>query len=117
MRATGEPAPGGDPTCVAAHHLDNSDAVMRCGGGRDAVECLSDDVRSGVEAKAPFGPPNVVVHRLWNGVDSCTALREARSNGEGVVATDGDQGVQAERAHVRLGSVKSALALQQVGAA
>jgi len=78
---------------------------------------LSNDVCCGVEAEAALGPPDVVIHRLWNGVDRCAALGETCSNGEGVVATDGDEGVKAERAHVRLGGIKATLALQQIRAA
>ena len=100
MRATGESAPCGDPSCIATHHLNNGDTVMRCGGRGDPIDRLGDDVCRGVETEAPFRPPNVVIHRLRNGVDGCTALGEPCRNGEGVIATDGDQGVEAERTHV-----------------
>ena len=117
MRATGEPAPCGDPPCVATHHLNNGNAVMRRGGRGDAVERLGDDVCCGVKAEAPFGTPDVVIHRLRNCVDGCAALGETCRNGEGVIATDGDQGVQTERAHVRLGGIEATLALQEIRAA
>ena len=117
MCATGESAPCGDPPCVATHHLNDGDAVMRCGGGGDPIERLSNDVCCGVEAEAALGPPDVVIHRLWNRVDRCAALGETCGNGEGVIATDGDQSVEAKRTHVRLGGIKATLALQQVRAA
>ena len=92
--ATSESAPCGDPARVSPHHFHNGNAVMRRGGGLDAVERFGDDVCSSIKAEAAFGPPDVVVHCLGDRNHSGAALGESRSDGEGVVTTNDNERIE-----------------------
>ena len=83
----------GDPAGVAAHHFDDDDAVVRVGGGVDAVNGLGGNHDGGIEAKGLVGAVDVVVDGLGNadGVDAVFA--EEERDGLGVVAAEGDEGI------------------------
>src|SRR4029077_9389031 len=84
-----------DPAGVASHDLDHHDAVMRRRGGVQAVESLGDDAHGAVEADAVLGDAEVVVHGLGDTDHRAAVEGEARGHAQGVVPTDGHEGVDA----------------------
>ena len=93
----GDPGEAGDPAGVAAHGLDDHDAAVALGGGPEAVDGLGHDVDRGVEAEGEVGDHQVVVDGLGDADDRHAELFvEAVGDAEGVVAADGDEGVEAE---------------------
>ena len=95
--AAGQPAVGGDPAGVTAHHLDDDDAVVRLGRRVQAVDGVRGDLDRGLEAEGEVRPGQVVVDRLRH-ADARDALgRELARDAERVLAADGDQRVDAER--------------------
>ena len=59
----------GDPAGVAAHHLDDDDAVVRLGGRVQPVDRLGGDRDRRVEAEGVVGAGEVVVDRLRDADD------------------------------------------------
>ncbi len=86
----------GDPAGVAAHHLDDQDAVVTVGRRVQAIDRLHRDVDRGVEAEGVVGGAEVVVDRLRHADDRHAVLAvEARGGSERVLAADRDQPVDA----------------------
>ena len=63
-----------DPAGVAAHHLDDHDAVVRLGGGVQPIDGVGREVDGGVEAETVGGADDVVVDRLRDADDRNAAL-------------------------------------------
>ena len=66
VRAAGNAGGIGDPAGIAAHDFNDDDAVVRVGGGVDAVDGLGGDHDGGVEAEGLVGAADVVVDGLGN---------------------------------------------------
>src|SRR5580700_5870710 len=66
VRATGDAAGIRDPAGIAAHHFNHDHAIVRVGGGMDAVDGLRRDGHSRVVAKGGVGATDVVVDGLGN---------------------------------------------------
>ena len=69
---------------------------MRAGGSAEAVDHLNGARDAGAEADAVVGAGDVVVHRFRNADNFEAFLVETNAVAEGVVATDGDKGINAE---------------------
>ena len=83
-----------DPAGVAAHHLDDHDAVVRLRGGVQPVDRLGADRDRGVEAERVVGAREVVVDRLRDADDRRAEVgMEAGGDAEGVLAADRDERV------------------------
>ena len=66
-----------DPAGMAAHHLDDEDAVVRLGGRVQAVDRVGRDLDGGVEAERVVGAVEVVVDRLRHADDRHAVARRA----------------------------------------
>ena len=64
-----------DPARVAAHHLDDHDALVRLGGGVQAIDRLGGDGDRGVEAERRLRARQVVVDGLRDADDRHALLR------------------------------------------
>src|SRR5207237_6319105 len=69
VRAAGDPTVHGDPAGVAAHYLDDHDAVVRLGRRMQAVDRLCADRDGRIEAEGVVGPGEIVVDRLRHADD------------------------------------------------
>ena len=87
-----------DPARVAAHHLDDHDALVRLGGGVQAIDRLGGDGDRGVEAERRLRARQIVVDRLRDADDRHPLLEEAGRDPERAVAADRDQRVAADLA-------------------
>jgi hypothetical protein len=97
MRITS--APPASPECsVPAHDLDDEDPVVRLGRRVQAVDRLGGDLDGGVEAEGEVGPAEVVVDRLGHPEDGDAVRVQPRGGAERVLAADGDEPVDVERA-------------------
>ena len=94
--AAGDARPRGDVAGVAAHDLDDHHPVVRLGGGVQPVDGLGGDLHRGVEAEGELGARQVVVDGLRHADDLHAELVELVGHAEGVLAADGDEGVDAE---------------------
>ena len=93
--AAGDAAVHGDPAGVAAHHLDDHDAVVRLGGRVQPVDRLGADRDRGVEAERVVGAREVVVDRLRDPDHRCIEVRvEPGSDAERVLAADRDERIE-----------------------
>ena len=86
----------GDPAGVAAHQLDDEDAVVRVGGRVQPLDRCGRDVDRGVEAERDVGAGEVVVDRLRNTDDRDAVLVQLEREPHGTVAADRHERVQAE---------------------
>lgn len=98
-----------DPARVAAHHLDDHDALVGLGGGLQPVYGLGGDADRGVEAEGAVGGRDVVVDGLRYADDGHPGVREHPGGREGALAADRDQRVHAVTA-AQLGAVLGGLA-------
>ncbi len=89
--AAGDAAVESDPACVAAHDLDDHDAVMSLGGGVYAVEGLADDVAGGVKSESVIGAAEIVVDGLGNADDLGAAFVQLLGDRKRVVTADRDE--------------------------
>ena len=88
-----------DPAGVAAHHLDDHDAVVRLGGRVQPVDRLGADRDRGVEAEGVVGAGEVVVDRLRDADDRRAEVRvQPRRDAERVLAADRDERVDCSNA-------------------
>ena len=71
--AAGEAAVGGDPARVAAHDLDDDDAVVRLRRRVQAVDRVRGDLHRGLEAEREVRAREVVVDRLGDADDGTPA--------------------------------------------
>src|ERR1019366_4438949 len=81
----------GDPAGIASHHFDNDDAIVRIGGGVDAVDGLGGDHHGGIEAKGGVGAVDVVVDGLGHANAGHAVLAQEESHRLRVVAAEGDE--------------------------
>jgi hypothetical protein len=95
------PGVRGDPARVAAHDLDDDDAVVRLGGGVQAVDGVRGDLHRGVEAEGHVGAGQVVVDRLRHADHLHAVGREPARDAERVLAADRHERVDAEALHRR----------------
>ena len=93
--AAGDAGVGRDPAGLAAHHLDDHDAVVGLAGRAQAVDGLGGGLHGSVEAKGELGDGEVVVDGLGDADDGGALGGEPAGNGQRVVAADGDEGVDA----------------------
>ena len=115
VRAAGDAAHDRDPARVAAHHLDDHDAVVRLGGRMEPVDRLGSDPDGRVEAERVVGRGEVVVDRLRNADDRKLLLCEQpRGHSEGVLPADRDEGVEAFAPEVLEHAIHVALLLVRV---
>ncbi len=93
MGAAGDTGGVGDPAGIAAHDLNDDDAVVRVGGGVNAINGFGGDHDGGVEAEGLVGAVDVVIDGLGNadGVDAVVGKIE--SDGLRVVSAESDERV------------------------
>lgn len=110
IRARCEPRVEGDPARVAAHELDDHDAVMRGGRRVHSIERFGRDMDRGLEPEGDVGAVEVVVDGFGNpnAVDPRRGV--GLSNGHRPVAPDDDQcldlaDLQVRDAHIRQVSI------------
>ena len=107
-----------DPARVAAHHLDDHDALVRFGRGVQPIDRLGGDGDGGVEAERRLRARQVVVDRLRHADDRHALLEEPARDAERAVAADRDQRVDAdlaEPAHDLVGDVDGHLLAVALG--
>jgi hypothetical protein len=92
--AAGDSGVQGDPARVASHHFDDHDAVMRFGGGVDAVDGVGGDVDGGVKTEGHVGSGKVVVDGLGNSDDGEALLGEIETDLLSAVTADDNQRVK-----------------------
>jgi len=80
-----------DPAGVAAHHLDDEDAVMALRGGVQAIDRLGRDLQRRVEAERDIGAAEVVVDCLRHPENRDAVLVQPVRGAESVLAADRDQ--------------------------
>jgi hypothetical protein len=107
----------GDPARVAAHHLDDEHPVVGLGGRVQAVDGLHRDVDRGVEPEGEVGAGEVVVDGLGHPHDVHAEVGQLGGHAEGVLAPDGDQGVDPLGSEVLLDPLDATVDLEGVGAA
>ncbi len=95
VSAAGDSGVQGNPSGVASHDFDDHDAMVRLGGGVDAVDGIGCDVDGGVEAEGDIGGGEVVVDGLGDADDGQTFLGQIEADLLGAIATDDDEGVEA----------------------
>ena len=116
MRAAGDAGGIGDPAGIAAHHLDDDHAVVRVGGGVDAVDGLGGDHDRGIEAEGLVGAADVVVDGLGNAHAVHAVLAQELRHRLRVVAAQGDEGIDLVGLENLLHFVNAAGNLFDVGA-
>ena len=97
---------------VAAEQLDEADALVAADGRAQIVQGLHGAGDGRAEADAVVGAEHIVVHGLGNGDLGIPGLVQPRGVAEGVVAADGDEGVDLqglEVGHHRVGDVHRVL--------
>ena len=82
-----------DPAGVAAHDLDDHDALVRLGRAVQAVDGLGGDRHGRVEAERRLRVRQIVVDRLGHADDGHALREEAARDAERAVAADGDERV------------------------
>ena len=91
-RAPGDAGVGGDPSGVAAHHLDDHHSVVALGRGVQAVDGISGDLHGGGEPERHVGADDVVVDRLGHADDRQPEIVvQFACDGQRAVAADHDQ--------------------------
>ena len=94
--AAGDAGVQRDPAGVAAHHLGDHHAMVRFRGGVQAIDGVGREADRGVEAEAVGGLDDVVVDGLGHADERDAALGELVGDGQGAVAADHHQAVQAQ---------------------
>lgn len=97
-----------DPAGVAAHDLDDEDALVGLGGRLQPVEGLGGDGDGRVEAEGDVGGGDVVVDGLRDPDDRQARLGEEVRRLEGALAADRDDGVEAQVRDVAAGGLDAA---------
>ena len=93
--STGEASPGSDMADVAAHYLDDHDAVVALCGGVQTADGLGGDVDRGCKPEGELGQADVVVDRLGNAEYGKAQLVHLVGARQRALATDRDQRVYA----------------------
>src|SRR5690606_18417936 len=115
--AAGQSGVQGDPSGVTAHHLHDQDPHVGLGGGVQPVDGLGGDVDGGVEAEGVVGGGQVVVDGLGDAhAGDAVLLGEECGHSEGVLAADGDEGVDLPPPQGVLDAADAVLLVQRVGA-
>lgn len=117
MRPAGHACVQRDPPDMAAHNLDDENAVVRLRGGVQAVDGVSGHADCGIEAKGVVGRRDVIVNGLGHADDRDAVVGEPLRALEGALPADGDQGVDAGVVKIALDRVQSRLELVRVEAA
>lgn len=117
MRAAGHTRVQGDPADVAAHHLDDEDAVVRFRRGVQTVDRVRGHRHRGVEAEGVVGGVGVVIDRLRHAHHRNAVVGEPLGTLERAFAADRDQRVDARVVEVRLDLVDARLEFIRVEAA
>ena len=100
-----------DPSCIAAHHFNDHDSVVRFSGCMEAIDrfcCHSDRT---VESDSGRGFDNVVVDGFWYSDERNPTLVESVGDGERSVTANDNERIERQRAkrlHARVGVVPGA---------
>ena len=92
--AAGNAAVERDPASIASHDLDDNDAVVRFGGGVDAVNGFAYDVAGSIESESVVGSAQVVVDGFRHAHDFDSSFVELLRDRQGVVAADRDERIK-----------------------
>src|SRR4051812_32495944 len=114
--AAGDPGVDREPAGVAAHDLAHEHAVVRLGGGVQAIDRVGGDLHRGLKAEREVRGREVVVDRLGHADDRDPVLVQLAGDAERVLATDRDQRVQVAGLERGLDLVQAVLDLVDVGA-
>ena len=90
----------GGETGVAAENLQDQEALVRAGGGAQAVRQLDGAGDAGAEADAVIRAGHVVIHGLGDGDHLETLVVQAHTQAERVIAADRDQVINAQEIQV-----------------
>src|SRR5262245_46726728 len=93
IAATGNTAVNGNPSRVAAHHLDDDYAVVRFSRRVQTVDGFVGNIHCSIEAETKVGASQVVVDGLGNPDYVDAALMQLLGDRLSIVAADGDQSV------------------------
>jgi hypothetical protein len=115
VSAAGEAAVRRDPARMAAHHLDDDDAVVRLRRGVEPVDRVGRDLHGGLEAEREVGAGEVVVDRLGDADDGDARLRELAGDAERVLAADRDERVEPQLVERGPDAIQPVLLLEHVG--
>jgi hypothetical protein len=114
LAPAGEAGVQGDPAGVPSHHLDDQRAVVRLGGGVQPVDGVHGDLHGGVEAERVVGGAQVVVDGLRHADDVEAGRGQLGGDAQGVLAADGDEGVDTELVEVAAHRLDAVLDLHDV---
>jgi hypothetical protein len=89
-----------DPSAVPSHDFDHHHAMMRGGGGVNFVERVGDGVQRRVEPERDLGGGKIVVDGLGHADDFQSLLEKLVSDFLRAVATNADDGVDAQLVRV-----------------
>ncbi len=115
VRPPGDARIGGNPACVAPHDLHHHAPVVGLGGGVQPVDGLGGDGDSGIEAEGHIRSRYVVINGLGHPYNGQAHLVELQRHPQGVVPSDGHQGVQGEFLEVLNSPFIAALLLGRIG--
>ena len=93
VRAAGDAGGIGDPAGIAAHDFNDDDAVVRVGGGVDAVDGLGGDQTAVSKPKVWSVPLMSLSMVLGTPTAGHAVFAEEEGDGLRVVAAEGDEGV------------------------
>src|ERR1700756_297158 len=93
VSAAGDAGCVGDPSCVAAHHLDNDHAVVRIGSCVNAIHGLGGNGDCGVKAEGGVGAVDVVVDGLGHADAWHSVFAEVQGDRLSVVAAESNERV------------------------
>ena len=94
VRTAGNAGIQRQPASLVAHDLDHHAAAVAGGGGMNAVDDLSGDIHSGMEAEGEVGAKDVVVDGLGQADHVETFFAEQVRGLVGTVATQSDKAIQ-----------------------
>ena len=114
--AAGNASRVGNPAGIAAHHFNHDDAIVRVGGGADAVHGLGGDGNCCVVAKGGVSAVNVVVDGLGHAHGVNAVLGQEERDRLRVVAAKSNQCVNFVELQDFLNLLNAAGNLLHVGA-
>ena len=112
----GDAGDEGYPAGVTPHNFQYHDAVVGRGSGVQFVQGVAGHGHGGVEADGIFGARQIVVDGLGDAHAPYPVPGQAVGHGVGVIAADGDDGVDAVLAQVDHDVLHPALHVEGVGA-
>src|SRR5690349_12742110 len=86
---------GGEPS-ITTENLEDHEAFVGASGSTEAVDHLNGTGNAGAEADAVVGAGDVIVHSLRNADDLEALFVEANAVAQSIVATDGNESVNAK---------------------